>query len=94
MCTYAASSGTPKIQVCACHVKEEGWMPSKGSRIQLEGRNGYQFAVRHLSLEDAEALLVLAAEPPCDFVLKCHEIRDRNSTDFPGRGVSCRTSSG
>lgn len=69
-------------------------MPSKGSRIQLEGRNGYQFAVRHLSLEDAEALLVLAAEPPCDFVLKCHEIRDRNSTDFPSRGVSCRTSSG
>lgn len=37
---------------------------------------------------------MLVAEPPCDFMLKCHEMRHRNSTDFPGRSVSCSMLSG
>lgn len=37
---------------------------------------------------------MFVAEPPCDFMLKCHEMRHRNSTDFPGRSVSCSMLSG
>lgn len=36
-----------------------------------------------------QALPMLVAEPPCDFMLKCHEMRHRNSTGFPGRSVIC-----
>lgn len=45
--TYAVSSCTPKIQICACHVREKG-CPARG----WQG-NGSQCAARHLFLEDA-----------------------------------------
>lgn len=83
----------PKTQTCACGVREKGCP----ARSWLERRQGSWpwCAERHLFLEDAATCRDgLVPEPPWDFMLKCHEMRHRNSTDFPGRSVICSMLSG
>lgn len=97
MCAYAASSRTPEIQICACCVREEG-CPARGAGVGWREGGGMGTSLLRGILRMLRLIVTgasgLAAEPPCDFVLKCHQIRGRKSTGSPGRSVSCHTSSG